>query len=717
MKSISYTCFLILIICSVVSGHVLAGNLIKHSSFEAGKSEFFLGDTVHIVQGDAYHGSNYAISMSGRVPFNQIALKNLPSTYTLSIYVRSAGRPGRVSLAIFGNKWKELSSDVKKIGGIWQRVSISGTLGKKTHSNGLGPGNVYFPVLFNYDKVPLHIDAVQWEMGDLSDYMHQKTILAGISVDKHANVFLSTEDINIAATVANMSGGSSSLKSIVKAIDFFGNTREFSHVLHLGGNRARKIDVSSLVSGTGYYDIYHIVEDMTGVVVAEAKTSVAINAVHPSGKQGIPRFGVGIKGLISDDPEVGEMRWRQLDNANIDWVRVFPNWRLVERDKGKYDWARYDREINEAKAHNKKILASFGNPEPKWLKSPGHRPGELDLSIALSKRLAFIENTVKRYAEKVDSWEIFNEPFNFYARAIDKGGFIKGYMELHKQTLAIIRKYDPEAKVLGNFSSFRMNDDQLEFMGILKEQGILGRVGFAIHIYGDGRGNKLRSTDAYARSFGLLRPFLRTDRVNKPVLWHTEGAVNSDDTFDSGNMLRGEYRQHTRKNTNFTSESNAAGNYIKGLHYKMKYGIEKDFYLVMGLDGPYASPFSMFRDGWKEPKKVYAAYQAFTEILADSSLVKEVEGKGKGKYFLFDQGEIWLVSGWGSDRLLKLQMNNSNIAGLYDFMGNSIDKETIKLWDKEKKDKIIIWPHYMFLDKYKLPRVEHVERELLNQNQ
>ena len=407
------------------------------------------------------------------------------------------------------------------------------------------------------------------------------------------------------------------------------------------------------------------------------------------------------------------MRWDHLDNANIDWIRIFPNWRLVERSKGSYDWDRYDREINEARTHNKKILASFGNPEPKWLKSPGHRPRELDLSIAMSRRLAFIEAVVKRYAEKVDAWEIFNEPFNFYARAKHKKRFVKEYLQLHTRTMEIIRKYDSTAHVLGNFSSFRLNREQLEFVKILKDKGVLEQTDYAIHIYGDGRGNTMKPADAYARSFGLLRPFLQTDGVNERHLWHTEGAVNSDDTFKAGLMLRGEYRQHTRKNTTFSSESEAASSYIKGLHYKMKYGIEKDFYLVMGLDGPYASPFSMFRDGWKEPKKIYAAYQVFTEILGNSSFVKEVEASGKGSYFLFDQGQRWLISGWGSDRSLRVLMDAAEVASLYDFMGNSIGKKEIQSWDNKKIEKITIWPHYLFLDKRFLPKWEDVRQVLL----
>ncbi len=135
-----------------------------------------------------------------------------------------------------------------------------------------------------------------------------------------------------------------------------------------------------------------------------------------------------------DTPDL-EARLKAMQQAGIKWGRQDFTWKRVEKTKGEYQWEPYDRLVTNCLRHG---LLIFGNLT--------YNPIFHDMRTAegVEAYCAFARAAVKRYAGKVDYWQIWNEPNLGYL-----GGKPEEYARLLAASGKAIHEANPKAKVLG----------------------------------------------------------------------------------------------------------------------------------------------------------------------------------------------------------------------------------------------------------------------------
>ncbi len=129
-----------------------------------------------------------------------------------------------------------------------------------------------------------------------------------------------------------------------------------------------------------------------------------------------------------------EEQLKAMQELGIKWGRQDFNWRKIERQPGQYAWQPYDELVEKCRAHGIQILGCLAYA-PTF-----HDPASSTGADAYAR---FAELAAKRYAGRVDHWQIWNEP---------NGGFWKGtstdYARLLTAAGIAIHGVNPQAKVV-----------------------------------------------------------------------------------------------------------------------------------------------------------------------------------------------------------------------------------------------------------------------------
>ena len=174
-------------------------------------------------------------------------------------------------------------------------------------------------------------------------------------------------------------------------------------------------------------------------------------AVAPTALLSNSPFGINTA-FRPDSPEL-EARLEALQKAGIKWGRQDFTWKRIEQKAGEYDFAPYDRLVEQCHAHGLLLFGNLtSNPEFYDMRTPG----------GVGAYRAFASAAVKRYAGKVDYWQIWNEPNLGYL-----SGAPEHYAALLKAAGPAIHHANPNAKVL----AFNM-----AFCDVLWAEKILSRV-------------------------------------------------------------------------------------------------------------------------------------------------------------------------------------------------------------------------------------------------
>ncbi len=123
----------------------------------------------------------------------------------------------------------------------------------------------------------------------------------------------------------------------------------------------------------------------------------------PAFAQVIPEgFGVNIH---FTDPQPGELK--MLAGTGVRWVRMDFKWDLTETEKGKYDFAPYERLVSALQPFDLRALfiLDYGNP----LYDGGGPPRTEETRQAFSR---WAVAAAKRFAGRGIIWEVYNEPNN-----------------------------------------------------------------------------------------------------------------------------------------------------------------------------------------------------------------------------------------------------------------------------------------------------------------
>ncbi len=126
--------------------------------------------------------------------------------------------------------------------------------------------------------------------------------------------------------------------------------------------------------------------------------------------------------------------------SGCSWVRIQAQWSELEPVHGTYTFNALSRMIDEAHAHNLKILITV-NSVPTWAYTPfSGQPADPALFAN------FIDHLTARFRREVDAWQLWNEPNLSY----EAGGYIDahGYFDMLQAASPVVRANDPGSLIV-----------------------------------------------------------------------------------------------------------------------------------------------------------------------------------------------------------------------------------------------------------------------------
>jgi endo-1,4-beta-xylanase len=160
-------------------------------------------------------------------------------------------------------------------------------------------------------------------------------------------------------------------------------------------------------------------------------------------------------------------------------------WGVVEPTRGQFNWTGADHIVSFAQAHNQVVRGHtlvWHSQLPNWLTSGGFTGSQV-----LQLMQQHVATEAGRFAGKVISWDVVNEPFNedgtLRASIFEQASGGSGYIAT---ALRAARQADPNAKLyLNDFNIEGVNaksDAMLNLVNSLRQQGVpIDGVGFESH--------------------------------------------------------------------------------------------------------------------------------------------------------------------------------------------------------------------------------------------
>ena len=166
-----------------------------------------------------------------------------------------------------------------------------------------------------------------------------------------------------------------------------------------------------------------------------------------------PRSIVNLNTFLNEpDPErrdFVEWQGRRLEEARVSLIRETFVWDRLEPRQGWFEWSKFDQSVEIAYAHGVGVLgvlafsAGWASSAPLDLPNKErtlHPPANLD------DWAAYVRAVVRRYGNRIDNWEIWNEPNHipFWRPNINA----EAYAEMLRVSAEVIRAEDPGATIV-----------------------------------------------------------------------------------------------------------------------------------------------------------------------------------------------------------------------------------------------------------------------------
>ena len=143
---------------------------------------------------------------------------------------------------------------------------------------------------------------------------------------------------------------------------------------------------------------------------------------------------------------------KSIQELGVRTIRVPLQWQFVKIRPGEYDWSTIDRLMRAAQAKNIEVLFNIRTTFPTEIKKHKPKKGSIQVSeisppsMDRKEWAHFVEALATRYRGQGVNYEIENE--------VNSHAFWKGtleeYLELLKEGYDVIKKADPQAKVLSS---------------------------------------------------------------------------------------------------------------------------------------------------------------------------------------------------------------------------------------------------------------------------
>lgn len=311
----------------------------------------------------------------------------------------------------------------------------------------------------------------------------------------------------------------------------------------------------------------------------------------------------------------------------VGWAREDFAWPRIEPRAGAWDWRVTDEMVAALGAHDVHILGRLGYSVGWATADPGDGNSEQSMSMpSIVAWERYIRATVTRYRDRVDHWEIWNEP--------DNAPFWKGtpnpkaYATLLRSAYRTIKAVDPDAVVLnGGVSPF-----DTRFLSGLADAGAWNFFDvLALHPYTDP--TKPEDGQIAASGIGGVRGLL--NRFGAKPIWVTEYGWESSTS---------------RRNMGGVVDEQRQANYlVRGaLLLLAQPEVEKIFWYNLHDDRNDSFGLLRFGEGYTDyssPKAAFRAYTTLTHQLAGARFVGEIDDRNSRRVVEnWEQPATWLVA-------------------------------------------------------------------------
>lgn len=580
------------------------------------------------------------------------------ATYRLSAWLRTQELEGRSDVFL-------------ECYGLWQTpIGRAGYDGGVYAYTDFGWGERYavirpeqFPVNTRYARIvcqvqgTVHAKGQAWfdDVALIAQPCTQNLSLAHPTAALAPNLFRPGESVRFRVNVHTPGLAGQSLSARVTLRDYFGREllrRDQPFACDSQADATLALDLPGMKS-TGHFVL--TTDVMNGdTSLGSESASLGITDFDASAWKSDANSGFGICHLKDD---------RMFDLARIagmKWERGHPNpsWSQVEREQGKWDWAPFQRSLDQTRpfALNKLVILSG---IPQWAsRDPDEffvffRKQANKRYMRLPKDLADFENyvyqTVNRYKEAIRFWEIWNEADIAFWHGTDEE-----YIQLMQAGYRGAKRADPACLVSMTGLAYpfpqkssrtgRMEDGRLfleKCLRLAKDEFDL----INFHSYGGVKPleRKLQEVAALQKQFG----------TNKPV-WITETGMPTH--------LTG------------STEEQQAQYVVQGHALSFATGVDKVFWHCFynwGVDPNYNEHhFGLVHYDYS-PKPAFMAYCAMTRILADAKAKEQVAVAPGIRGVLFERSGQPITVLWAEEEaqtlLVKLDHESYRLT---DLMGN-----------------------------------------------
>lgn len=290
------------------------------------------------------------------------------------------------------------------------------------------------------------------------------------------------------------------------------------------------------------------------------------------------------------------------------WVREDFHWHRIEKLPGVFDWSYFDQTVNLYNARGINIVGVL-TPAVGWA-TPFAEDAANQVSFFPpdpNLYAEFVQTVVSRYKGRVNYWEVWNEPENeFYWKPKPES---KAYATLLKLTYPVIKKANPEAKVLlAGIVPFG-----LQFLRELAADGVWDSFDIlSLHPFVDPFGPE----EAQIGSHGIGEVKTLFAQYGSKPIWATEFG------WSTGASDRSPHR---------SGEPEDQANYlVRGAILMHAAGAERVFWYSLKdtqvKDGQPFNSYGLFGLGknvsdYSQPKPAYQAFKTLNEQLSKTKLV------------------------------------------------------------------------------------------------
>jgi hypothetical protein len=353
---------------------------------------------------------------------------------------------------------------------------------------------------------------------------------------------------------------------------------------------------------------------------------LALAAVRPATSQAPakadPRDGASPWGIASGAEWSGEYpRFNpMLHKAGVRWLRLFPEWQIIQPKKDQWSWKVSDAMAADARANNIHLLVCWAYLAP-WASADG---GTRKFPIKdIRYWRDYITGTVERYHKDVKYWEVWNE---FNGSFGDSKNKVKDYAELVVTAYDAAKKVDPTAKIGLSVANFDVG-----FLDAVIKAGAVDHFDFiCVHPYENLGAAAEGGEVGYLSLVGNLRKMLAANKQRTDVpLWITEIGFQAPVKAEP----KGDAQQ--------------ADLLAKAYLLSLVQGFDKIFWFeARGPAYGHGTDHGIIRPDWT-PRPSYDALKTMTTLLGPEPRYLGWLDLGKGGYgFLFNGQKGNVLAAW-----------------------------------------------------------------------